>query len=198
MALFKQKLDFDKFSYFAISQIYGTYEPEKEAILDKAQWENTNKLTKNERDALWNDFLFFIPVGIGAYAIKYFNGEYETSDIFSRITEAYVHFLRKDKEYSQQQVEAFFDGMSDYLEKFEEISTKNEEKGNNKMDDLIPNAGSAFINIYSKDDRTPEQMMNQISTKNSDKMFTALKLVKTYLIKDGILDKLYKNFNISW
>lgn len=196
MALFKQKLDFDKFSYFALSQIYNTYESEKEAIIDKAQWENANKLTRNERDALWGDFLFFIPIGLGAYARKYFNGKYETHDIFARITEAYVHFLRKDKQCDEQQVKLFFDGMLDYLEKFEAMTIK--EDDDNTIDDLISNVGVAFTNIYSKDDRTPEQIMNQISTKSSDKMFVALKLAKSYLIRGGILDKLYKNFSICW
>jgi len=196
MALFKQKLDFDKFSYFALSQIYNTYESEKEAIIDKAQWENANKLTRNERDSLWDDFLFFIPIGLGAYAMKYFNGKYETHDIFARITEAYIHFLRKDKQCDEQQVKLFFDGMLDYLEKFEAMTIKEED--DDTIDDLILNVGVAFTNIYSKDDRTPEQIMNQISTKSSDKMFVALKLAKSYLIKGGILDRLYKNFSICW
>lgn len=198
MGIFKQKMNFDQFSYFAIQQVYLTYEPEKEAIIDKAQWENESRLTQDERDSLWDDFTYFIPIGLGTYAIGYFKGKYSTSDIFARVAEAYVHFLHQDKGLDNAQVEEFTDLMMDYIEKFEEISTSKEAAAGASVNEIIINAGIAFTEIYSNDDRTHKQIMDQISTKSSDKMFTALKLGKSYVIKGGILDKLYKGFNITW
>ena len=198
MGLFKQEMDFDKFSYFALTQIGEVYETNKESVLDKAQWENANKLTKTERDKLWSDFMFFIPIGLDVYAIKYFGGNHENSEIVARITEAYVYYLHKYKKYNEKQVKAFMDGMIEYFGIYEELVTESEEEGRNGADDIISNAGVAFTNIYSRDDRTAEQLLNEVSTKNSDKMFVALKLVKSYLIKGGILDKLYKGFKITW
>lgn len=198
MIFAKQKITFDQFLYFATTQIFETYETNKEAVIDKAQWENTYRLAQLERDKLWEDFMFFIPLGLGIYAIRYFKGEQNTHDIFERVTGAYCHYLRNNKKLNEKQLEIFFDKMLAYFEKSEEITIGLEENGDNSINDLIPNLGIAFTNIYSKEDRTIEQIRNQVNTKNSDKMFTALKLCKTYLIKGGILDKLYKNFNITW
>lgn len=203
MGLFKQKLDFDKFSYFAITQIFSVYEADKEGILDKAQWENKSKLTKAEREKLWNDFLVFIPVGLCVYAFKFFNFKYENGDIAARVTEACFHYLYKDKEYTEKEVALFGNKMIDLMDEIEQfierqINMEKEMPGSNKMDDLVAMAGVVFTNHYCKDDRTYEQIKNNVYTKSSDKMFTALKLSKSYLVKGGILGSLFSSFNIVW
>lgn len=193
MGLFKQKTDFDSFVYFAIEQVFNVYDSSKDAFLDKAQWENTYKLTDLERDKLWADFNLFMPIGIAAYAAEYFNGKYDFGEVFNRLLVTYFHFLQKDKGFTEDELVSRSNKVLSYLGKIqEEISKMNEDPG------LSVSVGLAFVNIYSRDDRTSEQIINDVQTKSSDKMFTAMKLGKGLLVKDGLLDKIFSDFSVKW
>lgn len=192
---FKKKINFESFIYAALQQIFAVYDKNKEQILDKAQWENQYKMTSAEREKLWDYFNYFIPIGLIAYGILYFDGNKTTEEISEKVTKTYILFLNKEKGYSLKDIETYEKKLFEFWEQYEKIITKMEESGKNKKDDLITNSGIAFANIFCESKIIGK---DPLKSKESQMNFAALKLSKSYITKGAILDKLFKEFKITF
>lgn len=195
MKFFKKKIDFEDFLYYAYQMIFEVYEKNKEEMLDQSQWENNYKMTKPEREKLWELFIYFIPVGLLSYSIVYFDAKHPTEELAAKITKIFYIFLGKEKGYTLDKLEIFEKDFMPFIENIEEKTISLAKEGHS---DILANTGIAFADIFCPNKIDKKNPMDPFATKESEMHFAALKTAKAYCSNVGLLPKLFEEFKIIY